>query len=116
MNTIKWILFGSLIIMVLLLSACHPELNITTQAELEQSFQETLDTVVAKNKNVHNAVVMVSGPDFVWKGAAGMAERGPEVHCGTGLYGAAVHVQGLYGAVHAGRGGRVLAGDELGAP
>jgi len=43
MNAMKWIVFGSLMIAAFLLSACQPKINITTQAELEQSFQDTLD-------------------------------------------------------------------------
>ena len=72
MKTTKLILVNCLMILTLLLSGCKPK--ITTLTELEQSFQNTLDSVVADNKNVHNAVLMVQGPDFVWKGAAGMAD------------------------------------------
>lgn len=73
MNTPKILIFG-LILLSILLTACQPKMNVTTQAELEQFFQDTLDAVVEDNDNVQNTVVMVQGPDFVWKGAAGMAD------------------------------------------
>lgn len=74
MNYAKWIIIGIIIIAVLLLTGCKSKPDIHTQEELEQSFQNTLNTVVSRNKTIHNAVLMVQGPDFVWKGAAGMAD------------------------------------------
>ena len=72
-RTNKIILITSLI-MIVVLSACQPKSKITTQAELEQSFQNTLDSLVEDNENVHNVVFMVQGPGFTWKGASGLAD------------------------------------------
>lgn len=74
MRNKKTLVLTSMLLLTIFLSACQSQPTITTQADLEQTFQDTLDTLVEDNDNVHNAVIMVQGPDFTWKGAAGMAD------------------------------------------
>lgn len=69
-HTMERLLAG--LIVALLLSACQP--RITTQAELGQALQAVLDDAVSQNDNVHGALLLVQGPDFKWKGAAGLAD------------------------------------------
>jgi D-alanyl-D-alanine carboxypeptidase len=74
MKNHKKIVLISLLLLAIVFSACQPKVNITTLTELEQSFQDTLDAVVEDNDKVLNAVIMVQGQNFVWKGAAGLAD------------------------------------------
>ena len=77
MNYTRGVLFGMLVVAALLLGACQPQ--ISTRAELEQECQATLDDIVRKGKDVHNAVLMVQSPTFEWKGAAGMSDPDAEI-------------------------------------
>jgi len=71
MRYTHWMLIASLTIFVLLATACQPKIR--TEAELGQAFQKALDEMVDGNENTHNAVMLVQGSDFTWKGASGLA-------------------------------------------
>jgi len=67
-------LLAALLLIALFTSACGS--RIATEEDLHGAFQAALDDVVAKNDNVHNALLLVSAPDIAWKGAAGLADPG----------------------------------------
>jgi D-alanyl-D-alanine carboxypeptidase len=72
MEGTKWILFGAAAIAVLILGLSQPKPF--SEADLQDAFQTSLDRVVAKNADVHNAIMMVDSYDFSWKGAAGLSD------------------------------------------
>ncbi len=74
MRYMKAVLLGSLVIVMSLLSICPPSTTAQEDDPVGQTFQAMLDRIISNNDGVHNAVMLVEGPDFKWKGAVGLAD------------------------------------------
>ncbi len=79
MRYMKSVLLGSLVIVMAVLSMCPQPISAQEGDLPGESLQAMLDRVVSNNDGVHSAVMLVEGPDFKWKGAAGLADPGTGV-------------------------------------
>jgi D-alanyl-D-alanine carboxypeptidase len=71
MNRTKKLLLGVLIGVAVLMGA---QPIAAQEAPLDEIFQTMLDGLVSENEGIHNAVMLIEGQDFKWKGAAGLAD------------------------------------------
>jgi D-alanyl-D-alanine carboxypeptidase len=74
MHYIKSTLLVGLIVIMTMLSVCPPATTAQDDEPLGQIFQAMLDGILDEYEGVHNAVMLIEGPDFKWQGAAGLAD------------------------------------------
>ena len=65
------------VMMVVVMTLLRMDSHATAAQEsdpLGQTFQTMLERLVSEDDSIHSAVMLVEGPDFKWKGAAGLAD------------------------------------------
>ena len=74
MRYMKSTVLVGLVVIMALLSVCPQSTTAQGDDSVGQEFQAMLGRIINNIEGVHNAVLLVEGPDFKWKGAVGLAD------------------------------------------